>query len=75
VYWLSRKGVATRETFVLLLPGIFVACLSPDAACSPEGDLHPPGIIGRVLLAVVNVAFYGALVYWISKFFRRQHSK
>jgi hypothetical protein len=77
VDWLNHVQVATIPTFMLLLPGILVACMSPDAACSPEGDLHPPGIVARILREVVNFVFYGGLIYLaiILARFIRQNSK
>jgi hypothetical protein len=70
VDWLNHVNVVTAKTFTLLLPGIIVACMSPDAACSAEGDLHPPGIVAMILERIVNVGFYGRLAYVVIWTFR-----
>jgi hypothetical protein len=69
--WLNHARVATAQTFTLLLPGIIVACMSPDASCSPVGDVHPPGMIAMTLEAAVNVLLYGGLVYLLVVGFAR----
>jgi hypothetical protein len=71
---LNHLRIATFETFILLLPGIFVACMSPDAACNPEGDLHPPGIVALILLRVINIVFYSGILYLASWAWRRLKS-
>ena len=77
VEWLNHVGVAAIQTFALLLPGIVVACVSPDAACGSKGDLHPPGVLAVAVLNIVNVAFYGGLIYLVWTVVRviRQNSK
>jgi len=55
----------TGATFGLLLPGIIVGCMLPDAACSAEGDLHPPGMVALILVRLVNIVFYGGLIYLV----------
>ena len=60
---LNRLHIGTRETFELLLPGVIAGCMSPDAACSSEGDLHPPGIFALVVQLAVNIGFYGGALY------------
>ena len=54
-----------EETFGALLPGIVVACLSPDSACSSEGDLHTPGLVAVALRFLVNIGLYSAIAYAI----------
>jgi hypothetical protein len=60
---LNQLHIATAETFAFLLPGIIVGCISPDAACTFEGDLHPPGILALILTLIVNFSFYGGVAY------------
>ena len=50
-------------TFIILLPGIIVGCMSPDAACTAGGDLHPPGILAVILIRVANVVLYGWVIW------------
>jgi hypothetical protein len=60
---LNQLHIATLETFALLLPGIVVGCISPDAACTFEGDLHPPGILAQIFGRLINFGFYGGTAY------------
>ena len=73
---INRADLAAPATFLVLLPGIVAGCMSPDAACGAEGDLHPPGALAVFLQIALNMMFYGGAVYLlmtvVSKFRRRQ---
>jgi len=61
---LVGHNLTTGPTVALLLwPGLTLGALAPDSGYSPEGDLHPWGLISRLIVYGVNIALYAGLAY------------
>lgn len=75
--WIFNQfQMATKLTFLLLLPGILAGAIAPDSGFNPEGDTHPWGPISTFIVYAVNIVLYSIGSYLVLCFiYRRRISK